>query len=159
MDNGTIRVVLCAVLSAMAACGGTKTRASEPGPGSSAAAAPSASPASADAGGPERAFASTPLEAQTLIQAQIDKRMKDLWSCVNDWRTKKADVHKAVAVNVGIDQEGNLMGITVPNPKQGDLDPSLRDCMMGVLRGLPFPRSHAGVITVRQTFEDKSVQP
>jgi len=28
-----------------------------------------------------------------------------------------------------------------------------------VLHGLPFPRSHAGIITVRQTFTDVSVAP
>jgi hypothetical protein len=29
---------------------------------------------------------------------------------------------------------------------------------MGALHGLPFPRSHAGIITVRQTFTDQQIQ-
>ena len=76
-----------------------------------------------------------------------------------DWRLKKNDAHKALVVDIGIDQEGNLLGITSPNPKKADVEPATRDCMMATLHGLPFPRSHAGVITVRQTFSDVSVQP
>jgi hypothetical protein len=160
MMSGTIRGGLVAFLFAMAACG-SNTRPAEPqggtaGVASSGDAGPPATPAGADAG-PERPFASTPLEAQSLIQAQIDKRMKQLWVCVTDWRAKTGQAHKGIAVDIGIDQEGNLMGIATPNAKKGDLDPALRDCMMGVLRGMPFPRSHAGVITVRQTFEDSTV--
>ena len=60
--------------------------------------------------------------------------------------------------DIGIDQEGNLIGVTTPNAKKGgELDPTLRICLTDGLRGLAFPRSHAGVITVRQTFKDAQV--
>lgn len=106
----------------------------------------------------ERPFAHTALEAQSLIQEQIDEHMTPLLKCVNDFRQKKGDPHKPVVVEVGIDQEGNLLGVTSPNIKKGDLDPVMRDCMTTALRGLPFPKSHAGIITVRQTFSDVVVQ-
>ena len=63
-----------------------------------------------------------------------------------------------MTVDIGIDQEGTLLGVVSPNPKKGDLEPALRDCLWGNLHGLPFPRSHAGVITVRQTFTDMMTQ-
>ncbi|HEY8089648.1 MAG TPA: hypothetical protein VIF09_17430 [Polyangiaceae bacterium] len=127
-------------------------------PGASPAASAAAAGAAATAP-KERPFANTPLEAQSLIQEQIDGHIKALWKCVADWRAKKNDAHKALVVDIGIDQEGNLLGITSPNPKKADVEPATRDCMMATLHGLPFPRSHAGVITVRQTFSDVSVQP
>jgi hypothetical protein len=107
----------------------------------------------------ERPFANNALEAQNLIQEQIDGHIKPLWKCVADYRAKKGDAHKALLIDIGIDQEGNLLGVTTPNPKKSDIDQATRDCMMAVLHGLPFPRSHAGVITVRQTFSDMTVQP
>jgi len=160
MIRAASRAVILAMAVAMAACGGSNAQGA--GGGASPAASGSAAGSSAaagDAGGPEKPFAKTPLEAQSLIQAQIDTRMKKLWACVADWRARGSDAHKALAVDVGIDQEGNLIAVATPNPAKGDLDPTLRDCMMAGLRGLVFPRSHAGVITVRQTFEDTSVQP
>jgi hypothetical protein len=61
-------------------------------------------------------------------------------------------------VDIGIDQEGTLLGVVAPNAaKQGVLDPELRQCLIATLHGLPFPRSHAGVITVRQTFSDAPI--
>jgi hypothetical protein len=124
------------------------------GPTSSASTAPSASSAPTP---PERPFAGTAVEAQSMIQSQIDAKMKVLWQCVQDYRTKKKDLHKKVVIDVGIDQEGSLLGVTTPDPKHGDLDPTLKSCLFDALHGLPFPRSHSGVITVRQTFKDTAV--
>lgn len=81
-----------------------------------------------------------------------------LWKCVEDHRKAKHEAHGAITVDIGIDQEGTLLGIIPPNPKK-PLDPALKDCMMAALHGLTFPRSHAGIITVRQTFQDQSIQP
>jgi hypothetical protein len=181
MKTGTNRAAALVVLALAMGCASKQTTAETPAPagatagGSTAAAdppaaagpaasaaSPSAPPApmATAAPPPERPFAHTALEAQSLIQGLIDDHIKPLWTCVNDWRAKKGDVHKAIVVDVGIDQEGHLLGITTPNvKKQGDLDPAVRDCMMGALRGLPFPRSHAGIITVRQTFSDVVVNP
>ena len=126
-------------------------------------AASSSAPAGADAGAaPEaaapRPFASTPGEATAIIQELIEAHMKDLWKCVDAYRTAKSDPHRAVTVDVGTDQEGNLLGVTSASAKH-DLDPTLKECMWNVLHGLPFPRSHAGVITVRQSFSDTTVTP
>jgi hypothetical protein len=148
---------------------GAGAASSAPAGASSAAGASQAGPATAQspqatqpaASTPpaERPFAKTPLEAQSLIQDQIDKHTKVLWACVTDYRSKKGDPHKPVVVDIGIDQEGTLLGVVTPNKKQGDLDPALKDCLMAALHGLAFPRSHAGVITVRQSFTDVAVTP
>jgi hypothetical protein len=140
------------------------TGAATPGPGATTqtagagTAAASATTAAASAAPAQKPFASSALEAQTLIQGQIDQHIKVLWKCVADYRQKKGDPHKAITVDIGIDQEGTLLGVVSPNPKKGDLDPALRECLFASLRGLPFPRSHAGVITVRQTFTDVMTQ-
>ena len=158
MQPGTILRLSPVLLSLIMGCGGKQGSAGAP-----AAAAPSSSSAAEASAAPAtpapRAFAATPLEAQSLIQGQIDTHMKLLWKCVADFRAKKGDPHKAVTVDIGIDQEGTLLGVTTPNAKAGDLDPAMKDCMMAALHGLPFPRSHAGIITVRQTFTDVSVAP
>jgi hypothetical protein len=158
MKRGTVWNLATVVLSLTMGCGSSQT------PATSAATPVDAGAPAADAS-PEAAvvvahpFASTPLEAQSLIQAQVDGQMKVLWKCVADFRTTKKDPHKAVVVDIGIDQEGTLLGVTSPNPKQGELDPTLRECMRTALHGLAYPRSHAGIITVRQTFTDVSVTP
>jgi hypothetical protein len=145
------------VLSLSMACGASRARLDEATPADRAGS--DAGIAGTDAAAPavERPFASTPLEAQRMIQEQIDSRSSALWKCVEAYRTTSADAHKAIVVDVGIDQEGHLLGIAAANPKAGVLAPSLRDCLMGALRAAQFPRSHAGVIAVRQTFQDAAV--
>lgn len=139
------------LLTSSLACGGSQAKANEPAPvvvdaGGDASSAPV-----------ERPFASTTLEAQTMIQAVIDARMKALWKCVEDYRTRAGDPHRGVTVNVGIDQEGHLFGVTAADPKHGDLEPVLKECVLDTLSRAPFPRSHTGVITVRQVFQDTPV--
>lgn len=163
MTLGTIRggsialgsmALFCALVSS---CAGAQPSATSAPGGSGGAAPGDAGDAAADAKA-ERAFAKTAIEAQSLIQEQIDAHIKPLWKCVERLRVAKGDPHKAVTVDIGIDQEGNLLGVTTANAKQGDLDPATRDCMFAALHGLPFPRSHAGVITVRQSFTDEVIQ-
>ena len=147
---------LAVLLLGMASCGEKGGQTLPPAsPASSLGAAPDAGPPHPPR---ERPFASTPVEAQTLIQSEIDAHIKTLWRCVEDYRARKGDPHKAVMVDVGIDQEGTLLGVTA-NSKQGEFDPALKDCLFRALRGLVFPRSHAGVITVRQTFTDAPLTP
>jgi hypothetical protein len=107
----------------------------------------------------ERQFAHTALEAQTMIDAQIEARMTALRKCVDDYRRATGQPHRGVTVNVAIDQEGHLIGVTAPDPKHGDLDPVLKACLFDSLRAALFPRSHTGVISVRQKFEDVPVTP
>lgn len=132
------------------ACGGSQTKAE--------AAAPSTT---VDAGAPdarkERPFASSPVEAQSMIQSEIDGQIAALWKCVEDYRVRVKDPHRDVLVDVGIDQEGILMAVTTATPKQGEIEPALKDCLYTALRNLPFPRSHAGVITVRESLKDTAV--
>lgn len=100
-------------------------------------------------------MAATAAEAQKVIQEQIDSRMKPLLQCVQDFRTaKKSDV--AIVVNVVID-DGRLVGISSADKKHRDLDPTLRGCMFAALKDAAFPRSRAGILSVRQTFGDTVV--
>jgi hypothetical protein len=160
MMNGTIRGGSIAVgsmaFACVLSCAGRQSVATTTSAGGGAAPG-DAGVVAADAQ-VERPFAKTAVEAQTLIQEQIGTHIKPLWKCVEQLRTATGDPHKAVAVDIGIDQEGNLVGVTAANAKQRDLDPTTRDCMFAVLHGLPFPRSHSGVITVRQTFTDELIQ-
>ncbi len=161
MMVGTIRAGSIAVASmalACTSCAGAQSSSTAAAPAAGGGGATGdAGVAAADAKA-ERPFAKTAVEAQTLIQEQIDAHIKPLWKCVEQLRAAKADPHKAVAVDIGIDQEGSLLGVTAANTKQGELDPTTRDCMFTALHGLPFPRSHSGVITVRQTFTDELIQ-
>jgi hypothetical protein len=186
MNAGTIRGRALVLSSLLMACAGSKENVAVPAAGSASAAqeaappaagatpsaqgaappsqsaAPSAQPTASQAAAPataSRPFAKNALEAQTLIQAQIDEHIKTLWKCVTDYRSMKGDPHKAVTIDIGIDQEGSLLGVVSPNLKHGDLDPDLKACLTATLHGLPFPRSHAGVITVRQHFSDVYMNP
>jgi hypothetical protein len=160
MASSALRICWPALVVLGLACGRPNQAPQAPGP------SPGATDAGAtDAGAPtpgarvEHPFARTVIEAQTIIQDQIDSRMKTLWKCVSAYRASTGDPHKGVIVDVGIDQEGALLGVTTPSTKQGGLEPTLRQCLWDGLHGLPFPRSHAGVITVRQTFTDATVSP
>jgi hypothetical protein len=160
VDSSASAPASSAGASAPSGVGATPSPASSASPGAAAASSTPSSAGSPSATTPaQRPFANNPLEAQSLIQATIDEHIKPLWKCVADYRTRKNEPHKAVMVDIGIDQEGTLLGVVAPNAKAGPLDPALKSCLDSVLRGLPFPRSHAGVITVRQTFSDASVQP
>ena len=105
----------------------------------------------------ERAFAKTSAEATSLIDDVIDKHHKEIGVCVHAARTRMKDAHAAVTVDIGIDQEGTLIG--VKNPKGHKVDAALNQCILAALKGAPFPRSNAGVITVHKTFTDKVVFP
>jgi hypothetical protein len=121
--------------------------------GASSVSAPDASPpaAAADA----RPFAHNAEEATSFIDDAITSRSNDLVACVNDARTRHKDAHGKVVVEIGIDQEGHLLGVKMPKGVKNDKP--LTDCFLAALRGAPFPRSHAGVVTVRRTFEDRQV--
>jgi hypothetical protein len=143
-------LVLAGPFGLAAACGGSQTKAEAVPPS-----------ATMDAGAPgarkERPFASSPVEAQAMIQSEIDGQITALWKCVEDYRVRVKDPHRDVLVDVGIDQEGLLMAVTTATPKQGEIEPALKDCLYGALRNLAFPRSHAGVITVRESLKDTAV--
>jgi hypothetical protein len=124
-----------------------------PAPTDSAAAAsaPDAGAAAPDA----KPFAHNAEEATSFIDDAITSRSNDLVTCVNDDRARRKDIHAKIVVEIGIDQEGHLLGVKMPKGVKNDKP--LMDCFLAALRGAPFPRSHAGVVTVRRTFEDKQV--
>ena len=103
---------------------------------------------------PQHPFAKTSFEAQMMIRQEIHTRMKALWACVDDYRSRVGERHRGVIVDIGIDQEGGLLGVIAVEAGGRELEPALKDCLMRGLRGAAFPRSHAGVITVRQMFQD-----
>ena len=103
----------------------------------------------------EKPFAKTPEEATTLIDEAVTSRAAPLSRCVEELRTRKKDAHAKVTVEIGIDQEGHLLG--VKTPKGHTEDKALNECVQAALRGAPFPRSHSGVITLKKTFEDSVV--
>ena len=104
---------------------------------------------------PAHPFAKTAAEATGLIDDAITSRTKWLTKCVEELRARKKDPHAKVVVEIGIDQEGSLLG--VETPKGQTEDKTLNQCVQTALKGAPFPRSHAGVITVKKSFEDAVV--
>lgn len=134
--------------------------ASDGGNSPSASTAPTAgsnTPAAAPAAPPppEHPFAKNAVEATSLIDDAINSRVNDLARCVDDARMRRKSPHERLSVEVGIDQEGHLLGVELP--KKEKRDKVFVDCVFAALQGAPFPKSHSGVITVRKTFEDKAV--
>ncbi len=104
---------------------------------------------------PERPFASTPAEATSLIDAAIDAKVVEMARCVEAARAQRKNPHQKISVEVGIDQQGHLMGVKAP--PGGQKDPDLFACVQGVLTGANFPTSHAGIITVTKSFEEQAL--
>ncbi len=149
-----------ALVATLAACGGGSRGAQAPAPVvTDAGAASSADAAAAAPPKRERPFAHTANEATGIIQQEIDSRMGALWKCVQVYRAANRDAHQTITVNLGIDEDGNLLGVASGDPKHPDVPAPVRSCIMKSLRDASFPRSHAGIITVRQTFQDTAIYP
>lgn len=99
----------------------------------------------------EKPFAGSATEATQLIALAIDKKSEGMERCVREFRRRKHLAHQRVEVQVGIDQDGRLLGVTLP---KGAKDAELSECMMQVLKDASFPRSHAGVISITKTYEE-----
>jgi hypothetical protein len=152
--RGPSRVALGLML---VTCAGNPAKPDGP-TGASAGDAGAPAPAAAEQEKPvEHPFAGTAQEATSLILASMDKRMRDMWRCVDAKRARTHDAHLKVVVNIGIDQEGTLIGVSAL--KSTDSDDTLNDCIRTALKRLPWPKSHAGVITVKQEFADRPVYP
>ncbi|HEY2513241.1 MAG TPA: hypothetical protein VGI39_20370 [Polyangiaceae bacterium] len=104
---------------------------------------------------PEHPFAKSAIEATSLIDEAINGRVNELTRCVEEARMRRKSPHERLMVEIGIDQEGHLLGVELP--KKEKRDKAFVDCVLAALQGAPFPKSHAGVITVRKIFEDKAV--
>jgi hypothetical protein len=90
-----------------------------------------------------------------MIDDAITSRVDDVTACVDAARARRKSPHEKIVVEIGIDQEGHMLGVKLPKGEKPDK--ALVDCVLTALRQAPFPRSHSGVITVRKTFEDKAV--
>jgi hypothetical protein len=102
----------------------------------------------------EPPFAKTQQEATMYIDAAVDERRHEMRKCVDNAGARRKDPHAKVVLEVGVDQEGKLIGVKLP---RGINDSELIDCMREALRGASFPKSHFGILTVRKTFEDEAV--
>ena len=109
--------------------------------------------ASADAAPPPRPFAGSAAEATQLIGTAVDKGADKVMKCVSEYRARKNMPHERVTISMGIDQEGRLLGATLP---KGKTDEVLSTCVQSALANAPFPRSHAGVISITKTYEEIS---
>jgi hypothetical protein len=139
--------------SAPAAGAGSAAATNDPASAAGATASPTAStPPPAPAARP---FAHNAEEATSLIDDAITSRSNELGQCVDAARARRKSPHAKLVVEVGIDEEGHMLGVTLP--KKEKLDGAFTDCVFSSLRAAPFPKSHSGVITVRKTFEDKAV--
>ena len=147
------------LLALFAACGGA--RATDPAAGSPSSAG-AASGAAADGGtstsegaqasGPAaRPFAASAGEATQLIADAVDKKSAGMQKCVAEYRVRKNLPHERVSVQLGIDQEGRLLGASLPRGKN---DPTLSACVQKALVDAPFPRSHTGVISITKSYEE-----
>lgn len=138
---------------ALIACSGSGQRIPNAAPAASGNSAPAgaAEAGAADAGAHEKVFAGSAAEATQLVSAAIDKNRESMAACVSDYRKRKNLGRARVEVQVGIDQEGNLLGATLGKGKQ---DQELTQCMQRALQNATFPRSHAGVISVTKVYEE-----
>ena len=148
-----VTLVLVASAVACVACGARKQ--ADPAAGTPKPAASKevtdAGSAAADTGPPPRPFAGSPQEATSLIGAAIDLRATEIQKCVAEYRARKKMPHERVTISMGIDQEGRLLGATLP---KGKTDPVLSECILAAMTNAPFPRSHSGVISITKSYED-----
>lgn len=88
-----------------------------------------------------------------MIDDAIDARHDDVDKCCIDARTRWKEPHAKITFLIGIDQEGNVIGVKRPSKKDKN-DEALLTCVRAALKGAPFPKSHAGVITIKKTYEE-----
>ncbi|WP_394833610.1 hypothetical protein LVJ94_44595 [Pendulispora rubella] len=103
----------------------------------------------------QRPFANTSQEATEFIDEAVETRHAEAEKCVSAARERRKSPHAEIIVELGIDQEGTLIG--VKGPKGQVQDKVLFDCIRDALLGAPFPRSKAGVITLKKTFSDQVI--
>jgi hypothetical protein len=106
---------------------------------------------SAEPAPPAHPFAGSAAEATQLISAAVDTKSAEMQSCVASYRARKKLPHERVTFQLGIDQEGRLLGATLP---KGKADSTLTECVQKALLAAPFPKSHAGVISMTKTYEE-----
>jgi hypothetical protein len=154
-STGTLGAVDAADAGSAAAAPSTAVPSSSSATTGGAPAPAGSAAASATPPAPTHPFASNAAEATSLIDDAITSRVNDLSQCVEDARARRKSPHAKLVVEVGIDEEGHMLGVKLPKGEKADH--VFSDCVLAALKGAPFPKSHSGVITVRKTFEDKAV--
>jgi hypothetical protein len=150
--------VFAVLAGAVIACGAPAGGAGAGAPSSASASAKEGSdggaatgPSAADAAPPPKPFAGSAAEATQLIGAAVDKNATAVQKCVAEYRTRKNLPHERVTISMGIDQEGRLLGATLP---KGKTDAPLSECVQAALVNAAFPRSHSGVISITKSYEE-----
>ena len=99
----------------------------------------------------ERPVAKTREEVLTYIDQGVDSKNDEIKACVDAYRKRVNDPQAKLHVQIGIDQEGTVMGVSVKK-KAGDDEAA--QCVRTAISTAIFPRSlKAGVITVDKVFE------
>lgn len=98
-----------------------------------------------------RPFAGSAAEATQLIGAAVDEKSVEIQRCVAEYRKRKNLLRERVSIQFGIDQEGRLLGATLP---AGKADARLEACAQTALTDARFPRSHTGVISMTKSYEE-----
>lgn len=155
LAGALISVVTAAVI---VACGAGAAGGSGPGAPSAASAkegsdggAATTAASAADAAPAPRPFAGSAAEATQLIGVAVDKNAAAVMKCVSEYRARKNLPHERVTISMGIDQEGRLLGATLP---KGKTDTPLSECVQTALANAAFPRSHSGVISITKSYEE-----
>jgi hypothetical protein len=99
----------------------------------------------------ERPFAGSTAEATQLVSAAMETTRDGMATCVSAYRKRKNVAHARVEVQVGIDQDGNLLGAALA---KGGQDDELSACVTRALQNAPFPRSRGGVISFTKVYEE-----
>ena len=102
----------------------------------------------------EKPFAKNSVEATSMMDDAVEKKHKKINRCVDDYRKRTSAPMAKLVVKIGVDQEGNLIGVT---SKPADADAAARDCVRAALKNTAFPKSHAGVIEITKVFEYQAV--
>ncbi|MGH7329360.1 MAG: hypothetical protein ACREJX_13515, partial [Polyangiaceae bacterium] len=121
--------------------------------GSSATPTAGASDAGAAPVAEAHPFAKDPAAAESMIDDAIDSRHSEMDKCSADARKRLKEPHAKITFLIGIDQEGNVIGVKRPSKKDKN-DEELLACVRTALHGAPFPKSHAGVIMIKKTYEE-----
>lgn len=157
-----IRVAQATFLVVLVAAGGALSAACARQlglPAASSAGSPATAKDSSDAGAtgagpaaaPVKPMAGSAAEATQLIGAAVEKKSPEIQKCIIAYRARKNLPRERVTISMGIDQEGRLLGATLP---KGKTDTVLSECIQAALANAMFPRSHAGVISITKTYEE-----
>jgi hypothetical protein len=105
----------------------------------------------AQAPDPPRPFAKNAAEATDLVNQAVATKDDDMERCVAAARTRLKDPHAKITIELGADQEGHLIGVKLPSSAKDDQE--LLRCARAALSNAPFPKSHAGIISIRKSYE------